>query len=374
MTPTIDQLERQKLIAARINSGKDTYAGRLDAWHDLGNVSGTFRTGKEILAAAGANFPVVKQQLQFFGKPVDAWGTFRVDDTIPKGLENKAIRIELADGSAHYLSFLGDVGKDYQVIQTSDGTALLDRLVGQIDGAHYETAGVLDFGRVVWSQVNPNFAIRVGEDVTDILLTFLTSHDGSRAFDIYETGVRQVCKNTVRIGSLKRLAASLRVRHTKGAQSRVDNLKAEIEEIKAVAMSMQEKLTYLSRRKVTKESLTTVMNRLFPPTKNDDGVEISSPRRENTLAEILSLYESNDNNAFPEQRGSGYNLLNAITNYTDHSRSSKGNGRAESAVFGSGDRLKTNALDLILKEADNMPAMPERVVISSFADIGLNVN
>ena len=68
--------------------------------------------------------------------------------------------------------------------------------------------------------------------------------------------------------------------------------------------------------------------------------------------------------------------MNAITEYTDHERSSKGNGRAESAVFGSGDRLKSSALDLIIAEAEGMPLMrsaQKGIVVENWADLGLNI-
>ena len=72
-----------------------------------------------------------------------------------------------------------------------------------------------------------------------------------------------------------------------------------------------------------------------------------------------------------------YSLLNSITNYVDHTRSSKGNGngRAESAVFGSGNTLKASALDIIMGEAEKMPAMLTRGpgIAVDFAEIGLNV-
>lgn len=374
--PAIDLAERMKIIAARINAGRDSYAGRLDAWHNLGQVSGEFQTWKEMLAAAKAAFPVLKLQLEFRGQPVDAWGTFRADLEIPKGLEDQPARkVTLKDGSEYFLNFLATVGKDYQVIQHTEGFDLLDHLVGQIDGAHYETMGTLDFGRTVWGQVDPNLSIRVGDDVTGVFLSFLTSHDGSRAFDLFESGIRWVCRNTVRMGSLKRLGATLRVRHTKNAGKRIESLTAEIDEMKNVALSMQDKLLFLSTKRVTKDSMVTIMNRLFPPTKNDDGVEQQSTRRENILAEVLSLYESNDNNAFPEFRGSSYNLLNAVIEHADHYRSTKGDGRAESAVFGSGDRLKQSALDIIIKESENMPLMraAQKGIAVDFAELGLNV-
>jgi len=356
MTPNIDQAERFKIISQRINRGQDSYAGRLDAWHNLGTVTGTFQTWKEMLVKASANFEVVKKQLEYNGNPVDAYGTFKVTNW-KEGEENRT-----------GLQFLGTVGEDYTVIQHTEGFELLDTLVNSIDGAHYETMGTLDYGRIVWGQVDPNIQIRVGDDTSDVFLSFLTSHDGSKAFDIYETGVRQVCRNTVRIGSLKRLAATLRVKHTKNSQKRIDNLKVEIEEIRNVAMTMQERLNFLANRKVTKPSLTKIMDKLFPKKQTEDGEE-SSTRRDNILAEILAIYDSNDGDQFPEQRGTAYNLLNAVTNYTDHVRSSKGDMRSESALFGSGDKMKTTALGLILEEAEEMPPIRQAVQVQDWKEL-----
>lgn len=324
-----------------ITAGRDTYAGRNSAWHELGEVTGRFMTWRELYVKAQADYEVFKAQLEYQGKLIDSYGTFR---------RNK-------DGSERFLS---NVGKDYNVIQHTAGFELADELVASIDGAHYETMGTLNYGAIVWGQIDPNVSIRVGDDVSDVLLTFHTSHDGTKAFDIYETIYRVVCRNTLRAGSLKRLAQSLRVRHTKNSDARISDLKAGIADIRATAMTMQERLQFLATREQTRESMTTILNRLFPKVKDTEGEDKDSTRRTNILAQVLSLYESNDNNAFPEQRGTSYNLLNAITNYVDHDRVSRGAGstRAESATFGTGAALKSKALELITEISGTLTSTP----------------
>jgi len=110
------------------------------------------------------------------------------------------------------------------------------------------------------------------------------------------------------------------------------------------------------------------MDKLFPKKQTEDGEE-SSTRRDNILAEILAIYDSNDGDQFPEQRGTAYNLLNAVTNYTDHVRSSKGDMRSESALFGSGDKMKTTALGLILEEAEEMPPIRQAVQVQDWKEL-----
>jgi phage/plasmid-like protein (TIGR03299 family) len=367
----IDTAERMKIIAARINEGRDTFGGASDAWHKLGNVTGKYMTWEEAAKAGGADFQVIKERLEFMGVFVDAWGTFRVDLSVPKGLEKKAIRRTLGENETEYLTMLGNVGEGYEPIQQADGFRLLDGLVGSINGAHYETVGTLDFGRIVWGQVNPNISIRVGDDESKVYLTFQTSHDGSKATEVYETGTRVVCRNTFRMAQLKKLGQRLRVKHTRNAAKRMENWQAELEEIQHAALDTQDKLVYLANKKVTKVSLTNIMDKLFPKKQTDEGEE-SSTRRDNILAAVLQRYDDNDGNVFPEQRGTAYNLWNAVTGYVDHDRSSKGDQRAESATFGSGATMKANALQMILDEAEDMPRIQESVEIPAglFSSLG----
>lgn len=374
MTPSIDQAERLGIISGRINRGQDSYAGRLDAWHLLGNVSGEFQRFRDMLAPGGADFEVFKDQLEYAGKMVQAFATFRVNraDLIERGLRMSDIDLPGVRAEIKKIArMLGFVGKDYQVIPHEAGMETMDALVGSIDGAHYETMGTLDYGATVWAQVDPNVSIHVGDDVSKVFLTFHTSHDGSRAFEIFENMVREVCKNTVRIGYLNRLAAMFRLKHTRGAVARLEGIQNEVAEIRKLAETMQDRLNLLACKNVTQESMTAILDRLFPKAIKADGVlGEDSTRRTNILADVLRLYESNDGDAFPEQRGTAYNLLNAITNYTDHERSTRGNGatgdasilaaavarnRAESASFGSGAKLKSDAFNAIWELAPGMP-------------------
>ena len=71
---------------------------------------------------------------------------------------------------------------------------------------------------------------------------------------------------------------------------------------------------------------------------------------------------SNDDNAFPEFRGTAYNLLNAIVEYADHRqgvRITKNSlyddpqlQRSENALIGSGDALKQVAYERIIQLTD----------------------
>jgi hypothetical protein len=121
----------------------------------------------------------------------------------------------------------------------------------------------------------------------------------------------------------------------------------------------------LATRKMTRETMGSILDRLFPQSKDATGKPQDSTRRNNILADVLRTYESNDNDAFPEQRGTAYNALNAITGYVDHSRSTRANDNGESAMFGSGDRLKTQAMEVIYETAGGLATISRPVVYAT---------
>jgi hypothetical protein len=154
--------------------------------------------------------------------------------------------------------------------------------------------------------------------------------------------------------ALRKGDGKLKIKHTKTADERLSRAKKMIQGTVQTAESLKAKLRLLASTPLKREHVTTIFDRLFPVKRTEDNREVSSTRRDNMLAEILASYEVCDGGIFPEQRGTAYALLNAVTDYTDHIRGTrKTNGdseeyaRAESALFGSGAGVKSQALDVI---------------------------
>jgi hypothetical protein len=165
--------------------------------------------------------------------------------------------------------------------------------------------------------------------------------------------------------------AMARIRHTKNALERVERAKKYMDTVKDASRSLAEKLNILGTRRMTRESMKGILDKLFPVSKDAGGAPVANQtRRENILSDVLKLYESNDGDANPSIRGTAYNLLNAVTEYTDHLRTSRvsddkaGAGytqdraRADSAYFGSGEALKQRALEVILTDTAGNPVHP----------------
>ncbi len=321
--------------------------GRKAAWHELGQRTPDAQTWDQAMTLAGLDWEVVKKQL--FGsisedgsnlQPIPAWGIFRNSDA----------------------AYLGTVGDQYTVIQNRYAFDFVDALLEAENGAHYESAGALGNGERIWCLAKVPHVITVaGEDKSEVYLLFTTSHDGSMAATAKLSTVRVVCQNTLN-QALSCNGSMVRVKHTRDAERRLDQAKRLMEGVGADAKKLEEKLNLLATRKMTRDSLKSIMDRLFPAPKDE---KANTTRRENVLADVLRLYESNDRGTFPQIKGTAYNLLNAITEYTDHERTARitegrkdysiSQARAENAFVGTGDRLKQDALDVILQDTAGNP-------------------
>ena len=345
-------------------NGVASYIGRQAAWHQLGTVTGKYQTTDELLSDPAFSFVVIKSQLHDgLGRPVDAWGTFRWN------LEDKINR------KVGATQFLGTVGKDYTVIQHDEGFKSLDAVMRTADGAHYETAGVLGNGERVWALADLGLTAKIGDDVQTGYLLFSTGHDGSMAHSYRLCFTRVVCANTLGAALGEKSKAALTIRHTKNANRRLTDARAALDAMGDDVKRVEDRLNFLAGRKLNRESVTSIFDRLFPKKMDaESGESTDTTRRSNILGDILKIYELNDGNAFPEQRGTAYNLLNAITNYTDHERSTKADGRAESAMFGTGDALKSRAMDVIYEASKQLPPIrTQAATVVDWAELGLKV-
>lgn len=311
---------------------------RSDAWHMLGQRCTNAASWQDAMKLAGLDWKVCKVS-NYARNPlgqvveVDSASIFRDSD------------------NAH----LGTVGKGFAIKQNSECFEFVDSLLEANGGSHYDSAGALGNGAKLWCAVRlPKADIEVVPgDKSETYLVFTTAHDGSIAHTAKLTSVRVVCQNTLE-AALTGAGAMFKVKHTKNADARLDRAKQLMTGAIQDAKSLEIKLKALSERKLTRESMTTILDKLFPTPKEETA---NTTRRENVIAEVLGLYAKNDNGAFPQVAGTAYNLLNAVTEYTDHFRTARitdnregmtlSQARAENAVLGTGSVLKNNALAVI---------------------------
>ncbi len=303
------------------------------AWHQLGQNVAEAQTWAEAQRLAHLDFELTDEPLRTDFEILSSHKAIVRTDTL------KAI---------------GVVGSGFTTVQPAEAFKFVDTLI-ESGAAHYVFAGVLGEGERMWVLARvPGADITVGDDKSETYLMFAQGFDGSMSLTSKVTSVRIVCQNTL-MASLSDGNFALKIKHTKSVNAKLESAKGLLSGVAQNAATLESKLRSLAARRLKRDTMTAILDRVFP--KNADA-EASQTRRENVLADVLALYEKNDGDRFPEQRGTAYNLLNAITDYTDHQRASKANGhtaewkRAESAMFGSGASLKATALQVIEQMTD----------------------
>lgn len=312
------------------------------AWHKLGQVVEGARTWDEVIKLAHLDWDVDKRPL--YGLipnngyvQLPTWGIFRTDTN----------------------AFLGSVGSKYTTIQNQYAFEFVDTILEAEGGAKYESAGALGRGERIFvsAKIPHDFTVGPTTDKHETYLILTTSHDGSLATQCFISIVRPVCNNTVR-AAISSGNSFVKIKHTKDADKRMDAAKQLMTGVVQSVSSVKDKLETLGQKIMDKETYVRVLNRLFPMPKGKE--DDSSTRRNNVMLEITRLFESNDKDAFPVHRGTGLNLLNAITEYTDHYRGTRitedrkhlneHQARAETSIFGSGAVFKEDAMEILLEE------------------------
>jgi hypothetical protein len=94
---------------------------------------------------------------------------------------------------------IGVVGSGYEPIQNSKIWEAMHR---SMEGTNHEVCGggyTHNGGRVFVQTKVKDEDFTVNGDAFDNYVTFYSSHDGSSAFELFDTSVRMICQNTFRL-------------------------------------------------------------------------------------------------------------------------------------------------------------------------------
>ncbi len=302
-------------------------------WHGLGTKLDAVATSAQAIEAAKLDWKVGKHPLvttvqgEFLTVP-DKFAIVRED--------NKTV--------------LGVVGHVYTPLQNKSAFSFFDAIVGE-KAAMYHTAGALGDGERVWILAKlPGYIRTTGEDVTEKFLLLSNSHDGTGAVTVMFTPIRVVCQNTLNV-ALSGNDNRAKLRHTMTLGNRIEDVRKTLgilnnrftmfEELSKAMASMP--LTYHGFKAFVKDAgLLPNVKELRP------GILEMSTRAENIMEELSRLFERGKGNDLPGVKGTLWAGFNAVTEYVDHFRSTKGDegeNRAKSLLFGSGANMKQAAWD-----------------------------
>jgi phage/plasmid-like protein (TIGR03299 family) len=318
-------------------NGRTAFAtARQSAWHRLGTVTEATMSADEIMTKAFLGGWKVRKIPVVGIDVVDG-----VEQRISCDDKVMTVRRNIVTGATEYLGIVGD---DYGVVQNEQCAEILDRLVDQVGGAHFETAGSLRRGRSVFVTMKLPSTMRVaGVDELDLYLCATTSHDGTASLRLDATPIRVVCANTQR-AAFAHTKGTYTFRHTANVNSQITQAREALGLMWKYLDRFQAAAERMINETLTAGEFDRAVERLWP--LPDDASDRTRSNHKQRAAALRYLIRDADTQA--AIRGTRWGGYQAITEYLDHIQPAKdATARAHRAVAGDVPELKARAFDLL---------------------------
>ena len=309
------------------------YAGEVP-WHRLGTRLDQPATARESIEISGLNYLAELKDTQ-------------TTDGIPIPQRKAVIRSDTHD-------VLGVVGNSYVPVQNYQAFGFLDAVVAD-GGLRYHTAGALGRGERIWmlAKLPDDIRVKNSADITSKFLLLSNSHDGSSSLRVFFTPIRVQCGNSLAIAEWNGRGQGIAIIHKGNLATKVQQAQEVLGLAKRFYDDAEEKINRLAHHYPSARQLEEYFRQVYP-----DSSDGESARTKNVRQEMMRLFEQGIGHDMPEIRHTTWTALNAVTEYVDHYRSTRGktatdraSNRLESSWFGSGARLKERAWELALKMA-----------------------
>jgi phage/plasmid-like protein (TIGR03299 family) len=206
---------------------------------------------------------------------------------------------------------LGVVGDTYRIVHNEEAFEWMDALLGDAHGFHYEAAGSLRNGAMVWLLAKAPFPIDLPDSTVDSYVLLTNGHDGMHAVTAAVTPVRVVCANTLR-AALGGTRNKVSIRHTPSAERRLAEAQRVLGLAQGAADHMERTARDLLAKRISEADVVDVLDQLVPV----EGSDRSRTRARNIRGDILTTYRSADDQR--EIVGTAWGLFNAVVAHNDH--------------------------------------------------------
>lgn len=304
-------------------------------WHGLGTRLDSPATARETIAAAGLDYDVSLSDLTTVGGV-----------SVPS--KKAVVRSDTNE-------VLGVVGNSYVPVQNRQAFGFLDAVAAD-GGIRYHTAGALRRGERIWllGKLDGRIRVKGSEDVTEKFLLLSNSHDGSSALRVFFTPIRVVCANTLAMADQRGKGEGIAVCHQGDIAAKIQEAQEVLGLARRYYDDLEARIDFLAGHHPTAAQLARYFEELYPDPADGGG----NSRARNVRDVLHDLFERGKGQEIPAIRHSTWAAFNAVTEFADHHRSTRGRtelertaNRLDSAWFGSGARLKERAFKLAAEMA-----------------------
>lgn len=293
-------------------------------WHQKGVKLDHLANSEEAIKAAGLDWTVEKRSIFF---------------NVPNG--NKVVEDKFAVVRTDRETCLGIVGNVYTPLQNKHAFRFFDDVIGQ-SGSFYETAGALGAGERIWLLAKLPDGITIkGVDEINKYMLLTNSHNGSSPVMVMLTPIRVVCQNTLNL-ALSSDTDIARMRHCMTLDNRIDYVRKMLGLINQRYSEFETMANRLANKMLNHEAVESFLKQTLFAAKKE-GQDKMKTRAKNILEDVQNIFEHGEGNDIPAIKHTAWTAFNAVTEYVDHVRSTKGDNRDASILFGSGNNLKQTA-------------------------------
>ena len=328
--------------------------GLISAFNRIGQEA-KGNTGKEILKNAGMDFTVVKTPLY------DSNGT---------ALKCGYSRLSRNDTG----QTLGVVSNKYKVFQNHEMMGLVET-VCERSGTQIDRIGMVNGGEKIFMSFRQPEGFSFGnrgnaEEQIDPYWYLISSHDASTGLKLFPSPVRLACSNQFGMlnGFLRRNGVdprTLTIRHSNLMNVRVDEMLDNLNMINHLTQSFVEEAAGLINIEMKEHDRISYYIDVLGLSQKDEMLkggkdyDANNPyglgTRANNTLDILMDLEKSDSNNVGDMAGTRWQAFNTVTEYLDHRWTMDMGGkvlvsnekRVESAVIGSGMRMKNRAYEIL---------------------------
>jgi phage/plasmid-like protein (TIGR03299 family) len=251
-------------------------------------------------------------------------------------------------------SVLGTVGGRYKVFQNDEMFSGLDALVDSGD-ARYAFAGEVKGGAQVYMVLELPNGVKIGNDEHACYLVARTSHDGSTALQIAPSIQRLRCTN--QINGIFSKNATYNLKHTTNAEFRVEDIR-KIIPVTYAGIQMYETVgNQLFNTQLSDTEVDNIFKKMWSLPSSIEQVPYATlstgQRRQYNSAMTArvtakAIYKG-ETGTQEELYGTAYGVFQSVVEYADHFSHKSEDTRAERIITGSADRIKSKALELLVK-------------------------
>lgn len=258
---------------------------------------------------------------------------------------------------------LGIVSEHYALVDNTTFFNFADAVVRAQGGAHYDAAGSLRNGQIVFANIDLAHTFEVVKnDPISTYLAVANGFDGKTAFRLGKTTIRQVCWNTVQLAW-----ADAQRHHTSWSFTHLGDVSREIEEARvAIGLALKEEthtqsaLEIMACRSYTDDTLAAYLSDVFPlPQPPRENAKLTTQAQYHYLREqvatrklkILELLDTGKGADIAGVRGTWYGALNGVTEWSNHAYRGSEARRLESLWFGERAEITAHAFSTALEYA-----------------------